>query len=222
MASHHLHPLQRGRALARAEIWLGDRSRVVDTLLQRGRALARAEMPLAFGLHLAPGPASTGPRTCARGDRAIRTRHRSQDRRFNGAAHLRARRSPLRVCAVPSLPSFNGAAHLRARRSRPAIAIGAADAASTGPRTCARGDSLPSAPSASSKPLQRGRALARAEIVSSRLMGRQENLLQRGRALARAEISTWMRDCSQGSTGFNGAAHLRARRLNDPNSPTTE
>ena len=217
----------------------GDRARplrsALQTRLQRGRALARAEIADDRTRTAKERDASTGPRTCARGDRGKFAVQRRGIQGFNGAAHLRARRfssspqkqskgAPLqrgRALARAEMPSrianapppgrlqrgralaraemptpsrssnvrsrFNGAAHLRARRWRSRGADRKRRFASTGPRTCARGDDASVSGIMTTDPLQRGRALARAEITRVRSMRR-------------------------GTSCFNGAAHLRARR----------
>ncbi len=108
--------LQRGRALARAEIRRLPRERKERRLLQRGRALARAEI--------------SARRT---GSHSIR--------RFNGAAHLRARRSHL----VHSVPKARSKASTGPRTCARGDIVtirqhASVPLASTGPRTCARGD----------------------------------------------------------------------------------
>ncbi len=133
--------LQRGRALARAEITLKINPSHRETCgLQRGRALARAEIP---GLQ-APDtkiPKLQRGRALARAEIRTGDLARRQSHRFNGAAHLHARRCRRHRCDLASPDGFNGAAH------------------------CARGDVVAPQMDKSEEPLQRGRALARAEIA---------------------------------------------------------
>ncbi len=141
---------------------------------------------------------------------------RISPRCFNGAAHLRARRFAVRRRPTHRIESFNGAAHLRARRFRScSILTPLRDAASTGPRTCARGDTegpndMDNIDCASTGP--RTCACGDSPDAAHGLL--LWGMLQRGRALARAEIARRIRKADP-DDGFNGAAHLRARRSRD-------
>ncbi len=197
----------------------------------------RARRSACGRLSFEPKQASTGPRTCARGD---------YERRRSLGRRRQASTGP-RTCArgdqtasptpAPQRESFNGAAHLRARRSW--IALRPKDDV----RQLQRGRALaraeiadPHAPGRSSKPLQRGRALARAEMVGEVRAYSPEKLASTGpRTCARGDhrrrridhayvvASTGPRTCARGDLSdqpagnddvscFNGAAHLRARR----------
>ncbi len=136
-----LKTLQRGRALARAEMCVTRRARRLAPPLQRGRALARAEMSRSGHANPARRYASTGPRTCARGDSIFLGTSTGATLASTGP----------RTCARGDADR----ARLGAWRC----------SASTGPRTCARGDPAAAPSFIACVALQRGRALARAEIA---------------------------------------------------------
>ncbi len=142
-------------------------------------------------------------------DRGLREAHH----RFNGAAHLRARRCELFVIVLRAALGFNGAAHLRARRSRGPSAKACDPSASTGPRTCARGDGVSGTLSFVNLPLQRGRALARAEMLAEKAKYAYAKGGFNGAAHLRARRCHPPSVRRHAKPGFNGAAHLRARRF---------
>ncbi len=159
-------PRFNGAAHLRARRFVGDRLvRTRDPGLQRGRALARAEITPHTPERGPPSRASTGPRTCARGDAIDRVRVVAQETASTGP----------RTCARGDVAALRSGDLQRS--------------ASTGPRTCARGDWEVKESTQSGKHASTGpRTCARGD--SSRFTRRALiRLLQRGRALARAEIS---------------------------------
>ncbi len=244
--------LQRGRALARAEIIQNRRRAPPLKMLQRGRALARAEIS-DNGVRVGRvAAASTGPRTCARGDAVVfDLRHRSSER-FNGAALARAEmRASERISASAHVlqrgralaraeidPEADSRAAGRpastgprtcargdnaAMRERSTFIVASTGprtcargdfedkgdgetfaAASTGPRTCARGDDVAAIVRQPQNALQRGRALARAEMTTTLATAAFAPSLQRGRALARAEIAGLLRVLATGNVASTG------------------
>src|SRR5581483_4362217 len=116
--------------------------------------------------------------------------HDHQDPCFNGAALVRARKSPP-PCGLSSIRErFNGAALVRARKwpSWPGPRRGAASGFN-------------------------GAALVRARKCLARALLRENSImLQWGRARASAEIVLLRQALRHKSTGFNGAALVRARK----------
>ncbi len=252
------HRLQRGRALARAEMSEAGNEQAHHRTLQRGRALARAEIRVRRAGSTDRG-ASTGPRTCARGDFCAAVAVPDGVTLQRGRALARAEMTPGTQDDRPR-PRFNGAAHLRARRFRRVhVVVERRDRASTGPRTCARGDLAqvsqrmgPRGASTGPRTCARGDSYSEADIRDwfyastgprtcargdscSAISRRVAHVASTGpRTCARGDFlyanvltahkvaSTGPRtcargdadrsDCSQGFRGFNGAAHLRARR----------
>ncbi len=230
-------------------------------VLQRGRALARAEI-----LRLVPDfephrRASTGPRTCARGDWPERHRRAHAPHASTGPRTC-ARGDRAEVMRGGYVHTASTGPRTCARGDNPFVAMRLGEhVASTGPRTCARGDAdcvrtwqatalrfngaahlrarrlgSNAAERARIGALQRGRALARAEILQTSSKQRSTTAASTGpRTCARGGrvgvdkrsracfASTGPRTCARGDRApdrsserkcvcFNGAAHLRARR----------
>ncbi len=157
--------LQRGRALASAEICSTLHFMTVLARLQRGRALASAEM-------------SCVPVMLARSIGLQRGR----------------------ALASAEIPPFG--------RGR-----GGNVCASTGPRSRERGNQSSGSPEARRSTRFNGAALSRARKSSSMLISKSRSAtLQRGRALASAEMVLGYTGTGKTRSSFNGAALSRARK----------
>ena len=156
--------------------------------------------------------ASMGPRPCGRGNRRGAPVLADGQKRFNGAAPLRARkRCSFRTVSRLS-PCFNGAAPLRARKRFIEDAIDLHGGASMGPRPCGRGNGghvsqklRHAYASMGPRPCGRGNCLRSAIRCARRA-------LQWGRALAGAETRPPGPRMCLPRCSFNGAAPLRARK----------
>ncbi len=180
--------------------------------LQRGRALARAEMRAAVDGGCLLKRASTGPRTCARGDPLAHRGSRAGVLRFNGAAHLRARRYGPEAERAPRTLASTGPRTCARGDGRAHHHHSATRRASTGPRTCARGDITSIGSASSTHRCFNGAAHLRArrlEVAMPRV-----RRIRRFNGAAHLRARRFRRRSRRSSRGsrFNGAAHLRARR----------
>ncbi len=179
--------LQRSRAASRAECCRLFTAPLWMKLLQRSRAASRAEWTLALVCKSRRSPlqrsrAASRAECSERRPKPTRRRHR-----FNGAARLRARNAGRDALASDFDARFNGAARLRARNVGKVARVVVHDPASTEPRGFARGMCCS------------GVGACPVTAASTEPRGFARGMWRPGEAdLAR-------------STGFNGAARLRAR-----------
>ena len=156
-----------GRARASAEMQLIGRIGMPVLVLQWGRARASAEI-------------------------ASRNPPAAPDLRFNGAALVRARKSPTRPHRSSRAMGFNGAALVRARKwSNRRRRIQKVVSASMGPRSCERGNVYcPRGTRARTRSFN-GAALVRARKygMTAFILSPLDGELQWGRARASAEMS---------------------------------
>ncbi len=183
--------LQWGRARASAEMNNTNDGAPFNSLLQWGRARASAEMGTRRRTRLRVGSASMGPRSCERGNSETHPVRHVEPSCFNGAALVRARKSPYSASREAAADS------LQWGRARASAEISA----------------RPSAKSKKPYLLQWGRARASAEIRMSRPSSSLRPLrLQWGRARASAEMRLRTSGATWRTRGFNGAALVRARK----------
>src|SRR2546430_1462058 len=108
---------------------------------------------------------------------------------------------------------FNGAAHSRARKCAEGSPSQSKHSASMGPRTLVRGNSRTGSRRTRPSWLQWGRALSCAEITKAAAHYAAHSVeLQWGRALSCAEMDG-ARKFQRFGSRFNGAAHSRARKF---------
>src|SRR5581483_10983974 len=115
-----------GRARASAEMNNTNDGAPFNSLLQWGRARASAEMGTRRRTRLRVGSASMGPRSCERGNSETHPVRHVEPSCFNGAALVRARKSPYsasREAAADLLQWGRARASAEIRMSRPSSSL---------------------------------------------------------------------------------------------------